>query len=117
MHLTVLAVAGCPNAALLEEQLASVLEGRPGVTVSRHVIADEAEAASRGMHGSPTLLINGADPFAEPGQSASVSCRLYRGSDGRISGVPSAGQLRHAIESAAQADAGGEQPDAQAKLG
>jgi len=67
MHLTVLAVPGCPNVALLEEQLASVLDGRPGVTVSRHVIAEEAEAASWGMHGSPTILINGADPFAEPG--------------------------------------------------
>jgi hypothetical protein len=104
MHLTVLAVPGCPNAALLGEQLASVLEGRPGVTVSRHVIADEAEAASRGMLGSPTLLINGADPFAEPGQSASMSCRLYRGSDGRVSGVPPAGQLRQAIERAAESD-------------
>jgi hypothetical protein len=102
MHLTVLAVPGCPNAALLEEQLASVLEGRPGVTVSRHVIADEAEAVGRGMYGSPTLLVNGADPFAEPGQSPSMSCRLYRGSDGRISGVPSAGQLRQAIERAAE---------------
>jgi hypothetical protein len=50
MHLTVLAVAGCPNAALLEERLAGVLEGRPGVTVSRHVIADEAAAARRGIH-------------------------------------------------------------------
>ena len=98
MDVTVLAVPGCPNVALLEQQLARVLEGRPGVTVSRQVIADEAEAASRGMHGSPTILVNGADPFAEPGQSASMSCRLYRGSDGRISGVPSAGQLRQAIE-------------------
>jgi hypothetical protein len=104
MHLTVLAVPGCPNAALLEEQLASLLEGRPGMTVSRHVIADEAEAARRGMHGSPTLLINGTDPFAEPGESASISCRLYQGSDGRLAGVPSAGQLRQAIERAAESD-------------
>src|ERR1022692_2029381 len=110
MHLTVLAVPGCPNVALLEEQLASVLDGRPGVTVSRHVIAEEAEAASWGMHGSPTILINGADPFAEPGQSASMSCRLYRGSDGRISGVPSAGQLRQAIERAAENDDDADSP-------
>ncbi len=110
MHVTVLAVPGCPNVALVEEQLASVLEGRPGVTVSRHVIADEAEAASRGMHGSPTILINGADPFAEPSQPASMSCRLDRGSDGRISGVPSAGQLRQAIEQAADSDAGADSP-------
>jgi hypothetical protein len=110
MHVTVLAVPGCPNVALLEEQLASALEDRPGVTVSRHVIADEAEAASRGLHGSPTILINGTDPFAEPGQPASMSCRLYRDSDGRMSGVPSAGQLRQAIERAADSDADADSP-------
>ncbi len=110
MQVTVLAVPGCPNVALLEEHLARVLEGRPGVTVSRHEIADEAEAASRGMLGSPTILINGADPFAEPGQSASMSCRLYLDGDGRISGVPSAGQLRQAIERAADSDAGADSP-------
>lgn len=110
MQVTVLAVPGCPNVALLEERLASLLEGRPGVTVSRHVIDDEAEAASRGMHGSPTILINGADPFAGPGQPASMSCRLYRGSDGRISGVPSAGQLRQAIERAADSDDSADSP-------
>ena len=75
VHLTVLAVPGCPNVALLEERLACVLGSRRDVTVSRHVIADEREAARRGMHGSPTILVDGADPFAGPGQAASVSCR------------------------------------------
>jgi hypothetical protein len=44
-----------------------------------------------------TVLV---DLFAEPGQPPSLSCRLYRGDDGRISGAPSAGQLRQAIEQA-----------------
>ena len=29
------------------------------------------------MTGSPTLLVDGADPFARPGQPPSISCRLY----------------------------------------
>jgi len=58
------------------------------------------------MHGSPTLLIDGVDPFAEPGQPPSLSCRLYRDDDGRTSGAPSAGQLRHAIEQALADQAG-----------
>ena len=99
MQVTVLAVPGCPHVAVLEERLASVLEGR-GVTVSRHVITEQGEAARWGMRGSPTVLVDGADPFAEPGQPASLSCRLYRGDDGRGSGAPSATQLRHAIERA-----------------
>jgi len=45
MHLAVLAVPGCPNVAALEQRLAAVLDGRAGVSVSRHVIRDEGQAA------------------------------------------------------------------------
>jgi hypothetical protein len=103
MHLTVLAVPGCPNAPVLKDRLAAVLGGRAGVSVSYHVISDEGEAARWGMHGSPTLLIDGVDPFADPRQPPSVSCRLYRDDDGRTSGTPSAGLLRQAIEQALSA--------------
>jgi len=49
------------------------------------------------MNGSPTLLVDGIDPFAGPGQHASVSCRLFRDSRGYAEGVPSVRQLREAI--------------------
>jgi Alkylmercury lyase len=101
MQLTVLAVPGCPNAPVLSGRLAAVVDGRAGVSVSHQVICDEDEAARWAMHGSPTLLIDGADPFAEPGQPPSMSCRLYRDDDGRTSGAPSASQLRQAIKQAA----------------
>src|ERR1039457_2427992 len=97
MDLTVLAVPDYPNVVLLEERLAQVLEGRRDVTVSRQVIADQDEAARRGMHGSPTILVDGIDPFAEPGQPASVSCRLCRDGGGQVDGAPSVRQLRQAI--------------------
>jgi hypothetical protein len=45
MHLTVLAVPGCPNAPVLEDRLAAVLDGQAGVSVSHEVISDESEAA------------------------------------------------------------------------
>jgi hypothetical protein len=98
MQLTVLAVPDCPNAPVLEDRLAAVLDGRAGVSVLHQVISSEADAARWGMQGSPTLLIDGVDPFAQPGQPPSVSCRLYRDDDGQVSGVPSVGQLRQAIE-------------------
>jgi len=104
MHLAVLAVPGCPNVAALEQRLAAVLDGRAGVSVSRHVIRDEGQAARWGMHGSPTVLIDGTDPFAEPGQPPSMSCRRYRAEGGQASGVPSANQLQQAIEHALAAD-------------
>ena len=83
MELTVLAVPGCPNVQVLEQRLAEALSGRPGVTVARRVIADAAEAARQGMHGSPTLLVNGQDPFAAPGAVPAVACRMYPGEIGR----------------------------------
>jgi hypothetical protein len=97
MQLTVLAVPGCPNAPVLEDRLAAVLDGRAGVSVSHQMVSDEGEAARWGMHGSPTLLVDGVDPFAEPGQPPSMSSRLYRDDDGQLSGAPSVGQLRQAI--------------------
>jgi hypothetical protein len=97
MQLTVLAVPGCPNAPVLGDRLAAVLGGRAGVLVSHRVISDEGEAARWGMHGSPTLLIDGVDPFAGRGQTPSMSCRLYRDDNGQLSGSPSVGQLRQAI--------------------
>ena len=101
MDLTVLATPGCPNAPVLRDRLAAVVDGRAGVSVAHQMISDEGEAARWGMHGSPTLLIDGVDPFAEPGQPSSLSCRLYRDDDGRTCGAPSASQLRQAIQQAA----------------
>ncbi len=98
MHLTVLAVPDCPNAPVLNDRLAVVLGGRAAVSVSHVVIGDEDEAARRRMYGSPTLLVDGVDPFAEPGQAPSMSCRMYRDENGQPSGAPSLGQLRQAIE-------------------
>jgi hypothetical protein len=59
------------------------------------------------MTGSPTLLIDGHDPFAEPGSAASLSCRLYRDESGRIVGAPSVAQLRRALVELAARESGG----------
>ena len=110
MHLTILAGPGCPNAPVLRDRLAAVLNGRAGISVSDEVIRDESEAVLWGMHGSPTLLIDGVDPFAEPGQPPTMSCRLYRAENGRASGAPSAGRLRRAIEQGLAATAETQDP-------
>ena len=70
----------------------------------RRDLADQRQAAEAGMHGSPTLLINGVNPFAAPGQVASLSCRLYRDPAGHTEGVPPVDVLRRALR---QASAGG----------
>jgi hypothetical protein len=60
MDVTVLAITDCPGAVLLEDRLAAVAAGLPGLRISRRLIASEAEAAAAGMCGSPTLLVGGS---------------------------------------------------------
>ncbi|WP_330334426.1 hypothetical protein OHS33_34865 [Streptomyces sp. NBC_00536] len=96
MKITVLTVADCPNAQPALERITTVLDGREAQVVLVEV-ADEAEAARLGMCGSPTILIDGTDPFAPPGATPSLSCRLYRGADGTVSGVPDEAALRQAL--------------------
>jgi len=103
VDLTVLAVPGCPNASVLERRLAEALAGRPGITITRQVITSPTEAARWRMHGSPTLLVNGQDPFAEPGMVPALACRLYRGEDGRLDGAPTRVALRRALDQAESA--------------
>ena len=95
MTLEILQVPGCPGADLLAARLDGLLSGRPGV--ARRVVASQAEAERLGMTGSPTLLADGADPFARPGLLPAVSCRLYRDEHGRQVPSPSAAQLRAAL--------------------
>jgi hypothetical protein len=109
MRIEVLTVPGCPNGPLVEQRLADVLAGRPEVTVERRVEGTAELAEQYGMNGSPTVLIDGRDPFAEPGVTASLFCRLYRDEDGRLQGAPSTTQLRAALAAAeiSQANASG----------
>jgi 2-hydroxychromene-2-carboxylate isomerase len=100
MELTLLTVPACPNAAAFEERLAVALAGYPGAVVRRREVADEREAAEAGMHGSPTLLIDGADPFAGPDEAPSLSCRLYRDAAGRAGGAPPVEALIQALAEA-----------------
>jgi hypothetical protein len=101
MELTLLTVPACPHAVAFEERLAAALAGHPGAVVHSREVSDEHTAAQAGMHGSPTLLINGVDPFAPPGQPPSLSCRLYRDTAGRPAPAPSTDTLRQALAAAA----------------
>ncbi|HET9968291.1 MAG TPA: alkylmercury lyase family protein [Streptosporangiaceae bacterium] len=117
LELSVLAVPDCPNVPVLLERLGLVLADYPAVRVVRHVVRDEAEAVRLGMHGSPTLLVNGSDPFALPDSAASVSCRVYRDESGRGGGAPSVAALRQAVRQAAGTGTGPGVPGAAGRAG
>ncbi|MFF1676202.1 organomercurial lyase [Streptomyces sp. NPDC058256] len=99
MHITVLTVPDCPNAPVVKERITRALDGRCA-EVELVEVADQDEAVRLGMSGSPTVLIDGVDPFAVPGAPASVSCRLYRWPDGGAKGAPNVAELRRVLSAA-----------------
>ncbi|MEU0352734.1 alkylmercury lyase family protein [Streptomyces sp. NPDC006237] len=96
MRITVLTVPDCPNAPVVRERITAALDGREA-EVELIEVREEAEAARWGMTGSPTVLLDGVDPFAVAGAPASVSCRLYRDEEARPGGAPSIEALRRAF--------------------
>jgi hypothetical protein len=100
MELTVLAVPECPTAAVLHERLAVALAGHTDISMAWHEITDEDQAAELGMHGSPTLLVNGVDPFLRAGETTSVSCRIFNDPQQNPGGTPSIARLREILRTA-----------------
>jgi predicted DsbA family dithiol-disulfide isomerase len=93
-------VPRCPHGPLVEQRLAEALAGRPDVIVERRMAQTPAQARQYGMHGSPTVLIDGRDPFPATADGPSLSCRLYRDEQGQVRGAPSIEQLRAALAAA-----------------
>ncbi|OLZ51590.1 alkylmercury lyase family protein [Amycolatopsis keratiniphila] len=89
MELVVLSVPDCPHVALLDNLLRTVLADHEDIRVVHRQILGQDQAEREGMRGSPTLLVDGIDPFAEPGSQPSVSCRLFRDEDGQAKPAPS----------------------------
>jgi hypothetical protein len=79
------------------ERVNAALAGRPAL-VEHIEVGDQAHAAESGMNGSPTVLVDGADPFAPEGAAPSLSCRLYREPGGTLSGAPSLAALIRALD-------------------
>ncbi|WP_406178078.1 hypothetical protein [Streptomyces canus] len=101
MKIEVLVVPECRHRKLVEERLRQALNesGLSTTGFTTRVIADLAEAESSWFKGSPTILIDGRDPFAEDGSVPSLACRVYRSLDGPA-GAPSVDQLQRALQAA-----------------
>ena len=81
----------CPNWRTADQRLADALQtvgGHPA-SVRRVVVRSPEEAVAAGLHGSPTILINGRDPFAGAAAPAAFSCR--------VGGAPTVEQLTEAL--------------------
>lgn len=91
----------CPNWRLAEarltEALAAIGAGAPAVTYELVSTPEQAERA--GFRGSPTILLDGRDPFAAPDDPVGLSCRIYRSPAG-VEHAPTVEQLRSVLANA-----------------
>ena len=97
----VLVVPDCPNGAAAAELIRiAVAETGVRATVIRLVVASHDQAERRGFVGSPTILLNGSDPFGRPDAPVALACRFYATPDG-VRDVPTLPDLRQALKRAA----------------
>ncbi|MCX5107140.1 hypothetical protein OOK13_00895 [Streptomyces sp. NBC_00378] len=103
MRIEVVVVNECPNEELAVGRLRQALEasGLHEADVVTRMVTDQAEAERIGFTGSPTILIDGEDPFAEAGRAQGMACRLYRTPEG-MDGAPSVSQLQQALTTASR---------------
>ena len=94
---------GCPHWTLMAERLSAALTlAGSEVTVVRRVV-DTQEASERcRFTGSPSVLLDGRDPFPSTPGAFGLTCRMYTTPDGP-QGAPTVEQLTEAMKKAAQA--------------
>jgi hypothetical protein len=94
MKVTIQYFDGCPHWKLADERVRRVLRGLArGDVKLEYELIDSPEAADRArFRGSPTILIDGHDPFAREDQRFGLSCRVYETEAG-AQGAPTEAQL------------------------
>ena len=95
MEVRLLYFDDCPNWKVTDRILER-MSTELGYTLTRERVTTPEEADRVGFRGSPTILIDGVDPFADPDTPTSLSCRVYNTPEG-LRGSPSEEMLRHAL--------------------
>lgn len=99
MDVTLLYFDGCPNWKVADERIAEVAAERPDITLTRRQVRTIEEAERVGFHGSPSILVNGIDAFADADAGIGLACRVYATPDGPA-GAPTVAQLRAVLTDA-----------------
>lgn len=96
VQVTLLYFDDCPNWIETDQHLAKLQAELPGLEVARQLIETPEEADQHGFRGSPSILVDGVDPFSDPDAPVGLSCRIYSTPSGPA-GSPTLDQLRAAL--------------------
>lgn len=92
---------GCPHWRILYDRLRQVL--REDDLIDVELVLEQVETPEDAERlrfvGSPTILMQGRDPFARTEEGFGLSCRVYETPDG-LAGSPTLDQLRAALREA-----------------
>ena len=91
-HITLRYFDGCPNWRIAEGRLRPALAeaGREDATSTHE------DATRLGFRGSPTVLIDGRDPFAEESAEIGLACRVFVTPE-ELRGAPTVARLREPL--------------------
>jgi len=96
VKITLLYFDDCPNWVEASAHLDALVAENSEITVERRVVDTPELADELSFRGSPSVLIDGRDLFADPEMPVGLSCRIYQTPDGPA-GSPTLNQLREAI--------------------
>ena len=83
---------GCPHWRTAADRL-TALQAELGFKLTSQRVATPEEAELVGFRGSPTIQVDGVDPFAPDDAPIAFACRVYATPDGPA-GSPTIEQLR-----------------------
>ena len=90
---------GCPSYQTAEKLLREVLVGSSRADRIEMIrVADEADAQRLRFAGSPTIRLNGVDPFLHGEANYGMQCRVFVTPEG-LKGWPTKDMLRTALKS------------------
>jgi hypothetical protein len=96
MNVTLQYFDDCPNWRLVEQHLIELGREFADLHVELQIIDTPEDAEKHGFRGSPSILVDGVDPFARPDDPIGLSCRVYRTPEGPA-GSPTLGEMRAAL--------------------
>lgn len=96
MDVTLLYFDDCPNWRIADGHLRTLAAENPDIVLTHRLVETIEAAEATRFRGSPSIIVNGADPFADADDPVGLSCRVYRTPDGPA-GSPTIDQLRQVL--------------------
>ncbi len=97
MNITIQYFDSCPNWKIAEGRVKSVIEEHGmDASIDYQRIETHEDAVKHQFAGSPTLLIDGVDPFASGETPVGLACRTYVTDEG-LAESPTVAQIEEAL--------------------